>query len=435
MSFSYTEKKRVRRSFEKISSVMELPNLLATQVQSYDAFLQRYVDSDKRLNEGLEQVLNSIFPIESHNGFARMEYSGYSLGEPIFNERECKLKGISYEIPLHIECTLWFVDKDTGKAREGKKQDVYMGTVPLMTEHGTFIINGTERVVVSQLHRSPGLFFDHDKGKTHSSGKVLYGARVIPYRGSWLDFEFDAKDLVYVRIDRRRKLLATILLKALQLTNQQILEKFYETEIYKIKKNEIYQLQVIPRRLMGRVSSVDIKIKEEVVVNKGQRISARHIRKIESAKLKSLDLPKDAIYGQVLAKDLLDKATGEIVLESNTVIDEENLPIIEELKLTELETLYINDIESGPYIADTLRADTTTNEIEALVEIYRMMRPGEPPTKEAATTLFGNLFFNPERYDLSAVGRMKFNKRLGLEDLEGSNILTCLLYTSDAADE
>ena len=424
MSFSYTEKKRVRRSFEKISSVMELPNLLATQVQSYDAFLQRYVDSDKRLNEGLEQVLNSIFPIESHNGFARMEYSGYSLGEPIFNERECKLKGISYEIPLHIECTLWFVDKDTGKAREGKKQDVYMGTVPLMTEHGTFIINGTERVVVSQLHRSPGLFFDHDKGKSHSSGKVLYGARVIPYRGSWLDFEFDAKDLVYVRIDRRRKLLATILLKALQLTNQQILEKFYETEIYKIKKNEIYQLQVIPRRLMGRVSSVDIKIKEEVVVNKGQRISARHIRKIESAKLKSLDLPKDAIYGQVLAKDLLDKATGEIVLESNTVIDEENLPIIEELKLTELETLYINDIESGPYIADTLRADTTTNEIEALVEIYRMMRPGEPPTKEAATTLFGNLFFNPERYDLSAVGRMKFNKRLGLEDLEGSNILT-----------
>jgi DNA-directed RNA polymerase subunit beta len=424
MSFSYTEKKRVRRSFEKISSVMELPNLLATQVQSYDAFLQRYVDSDKRLNEGLEQVLNSIFPIESHNGFARMEYSGYSLGEPIFNERECKLKGISYEIPLHIECTLWFVDKDTGKAREGKKQDVYMGTVPLMTEHGTFIINGTERVVVSQLHRSPGLFFDHDKGKSHSSGKVLYGARVIPYRGSWLDFEFDAKDLVYVRIDRRRKLLATILLKALQLTNQQILEKFYETEIYKIKKNEIYQLQVIPRRLMGRVSSIDIKIKEEVVVNKGQRISARHIRKIESAKLKSLDLPKDAIYGQVLAKDLLDKATGEIVLESNTVIDEENLPIIEELKLTELETLYINDIESGPYIADTLRADTTTNEIEALVEIYRMMRPGEPPTKEAATTLFGNLFFNPERYDLSAVGRMKFNKRLGLEDLEGSNILT-----------
>ena len=424
MSFSYTEKKRVRRSFEKISSVMELPNLLATQVQSYDAFLQRYVDADKRLNEGLQQVLNSIFPIESHNGFARMEYSGYSLGEPVFNERECKLKGITYEIPLHINCDLFFIDKDSGKLKEGKSQNVYMGTVPLMTEHGTFIINGTERVVVSQLHRSPGVFFDHDKGKSHSSGKVLYGARVIPYRGSWLDFEFDAKDLVYVRIDRRRKLLATILLKALNLTNQQILEKFYDTEIYKIKKNEIYQLQVIPRRLMGRISPIDIKVKGEVVVKKGDRISARHIRQIESARIKNMDLPKEAIFGQVLAKDLLDKATGEIVLESNTVIDEENIELIEELKLTELETLYINDIESGPYIADTLRADTTANEIEALVEIYRMMRPGEPPTKEAATTLFNNLFFNSERYDLSAVGRMKFNKRLGLDDIEGSNILT-----------
>ena len=424
MSFSYTEKKRVRRSFEKISSVMELPNLLATQLNSYDSFLQRYVDNDKRLNEGLEQVLNSIFPIESHNGLARMEYSGYSLGKPVFNERECKLKGITYEISLHIQCNLFFIDKDSGKLREGKSQSVYMGTVPLMTEHGTFIINGTERVVVSQLHRSPGLFFDHDKGKSHSSGKVLYGARVIPYRGSWLDFEFDAKDLVYVRIDRRRKLLATILLKALKLTNQQILEKFYETETYKIKKNEIYQLQVIPRRLMGRVSPIDIEAKGEVVVKKGERISARHIRKIESARLKSLDLPKEAIYGQVLATDLLDKATGEIIIESNTIIDEENLPIIEELKLTEIDTLYINDIESGPYMADTLRADTTNNEIEALVEIYRMMRPGEPPTKEAATTLFTNLFFNPERYDLSAVGRMKFNKRLGFEEITGSNTLS-----------
>ncbi|URQ66266.1 DNA-directed RNA polymerase subunit beta [SAR86 cluster bacterium] len=424
MSFSYTEKKRVRRSFEKISSVMELPNLLATQIQSYDAFLQRYVDNEKRLNAGLEQVLNSIFPIESHNGFARMEYSGYTLGEPIFNERECKLKGITYEISLHINCDLFFIDKDSGKLKEGKSQSVYMGTVPLMTDHGTFIINGTERVVVSQLHRSPGLFFDHDKGKGHSSGKVLYGARVIPYRGSWLDFEFDAKDLVYVRIDRRRKLLATILLKALKLTNQEILERFYETEIYKNKKNDIFQLQVIPRRLMGRVSPVEIESKGELIVKKGDRISARHIRKIESAKIKHLDMPKEALFGQVIAKDILDKSTGEIIIEANTVIDEDTMPVLDELNLPELETLYINDIESGPYIADTLRADSTTNEIEALVEIYRMMRPGEPPTKEAATTLFNNLFFNAERYDLSAVGRMKFNKRLGIEDLEGSSILS-----------
>jgi len=424
MSFSYTEKKRVRRSFEKISSVMELPNLLATQVQSYDAFLQRYVDSDKRLNAGLEQVLNSIFPIESHNGFARMEYSGFTLGEPIFDERECKLKGITYEISLHINCDLFFIDKDSGKLKEGKSQSVYMGTVPLMTAHGTFIINGTERVVVSQLHRSPGLFFDHDKGKGHSSGKVLYGARVIPYRGSWLDFEFDAKDLVYVRIDRRRKLYATILLKALKLTNQDILERFYETEIYKNKKNETYQLQVIARRLMGRIAPVDIQAQGEVIVKQGERITARHIRKIEGGKIKSLDVPKEALYGQVIAKDILDKSTGEIVIEANTIIDEETLPILEELNLTEIETLYINDIESGPYIADTLRADSTTNEIEALVEIYRMMRPGEPPTKEAATTLFNNLFFNAERYDLSAVGRMKFNKRLGIEGSEGNSILS-----------
>ena len=424
MSFSYTEKKRVRRSFEKISSVMELPNLLATQVQSYDAFLQRYVDSDKRLNAGLEQVLNSIFPIESHNGFARMEYSGFTLGEPIFDERECKLKGITYEISLHINCDLFFIDKDSGKLKEGKSQKVYMGTVPLMTDHGTFIINGTERVVVSQLHRSPGLFFDHDKGKGHSSGKVLYGARVIPYRGSWLDFEFDAKDLVYVRIDRRRKLYATILLKALKLTNQDILERFYETEIYKNKKNETYQLQVIARRLMGRIAPVDIQAQGEIIVKQGERITARHIRKIEGGKIKSLDIPKEALFGQVIAKDILDKSTGEIVVEATTIIDEETLPILEELNLAEIETLYINDIESGPYIADTLRADSTTNEIEALVEIYRMMRPGEPPTKEAATTLFNNLFFNAERYDLSAVGRMKFNKRLGIEGSEGNSILS-----------
>ncbi len=422
MSFSYTEKKRVRRSFEKISSAMELPNLLTSQLQSYDKFLQRYIESDKRADQGLQQVLDSIFPIESHNGFARMEFSGYTLGEPIFNERECKLKGITYDISLHITCNLFFIDKESGKLKEGKSQEVYMGTVPLMTEHGSFIINGTERVVVSQLHRSPGLFFDHDKGKSHSSGKVLYGARVIPYRGSWLDFEFDAKDLVYVRIDRRRKLLATILLKALKLTNQEILESFYETEIYKVKKDS-YQLQVIPRRLMGKIAPADIEAKGELILKKGERISARHIRKIESAKLKTLTINKEGLFGQVLAKDILDKTTGEIILEANSIIDEENIEVIEELKLSEIEVLYINDIEAGPYMADTLRADATTNEIEALVEIYRMMRPGEPPTKEAATTLFTNLFFNSERYDLSAVGRMKFNKRLGNEVLEGNSIL------------
>jgi len=423
MAFSYTEKKRVRRSFEKISSVMDLPNLLATQLESYEHFLQRKADPLKRNNQGLELVINSIFPIESHNGLARMECTSYELGEPIYDERECKLKGITYEASLHINCDLFFIDKETEKLKEGKSQKVYLGTVPLMTDHGSFVINGTERVVVSQLHRSPGLFFDHDKGKSHSSGKVLYGARVIPYRGSWLDFEFDAKDLVYVRIDRRRKLYASILLKALGFSNQGILECFYETEIFKIKPNNTYQLQLIPKRLMGRVTPIDISYRGEVIVKKGERISARHIRKIESTKIKHLEYEQNSMEGLVLAKDIVDKTTGEILIECNSVIDEELLDILQTLGLKEVQTLYINDLESGPYMADTLRADSTTNDIEALVEIYRMMRPGEPPTKEAATTLFNSLFFNPERYDLSDVGRMKFNKRLGRPSIEGNSVL------------
>ena len=423
MAFSYTEKKRVRRSFEKISSVMDLPNLLATQLESYEHFLQRKADPLKRNNQGLELVINSIFPIESHNGLARMECTSYELGEPIYDERECKLKGITYEASLHINCDLFFIDKETEKLKEGKSQKVYLGTVPLMTDHGSFVINGTERVVVSQLHRSPGLFFDHDKGKSHSSGKVLYGARVIPYRGSWLDFEFDAKDLVYVRIDRRRKLYASILLKALGFSNQGILECFYETEIFKIKPNNTYQLQLIPKRLMGRVTPMDISYRGEVIVKKGERISARHIRKIESTNIKHLEYEQNSMEGLVLAKDIVDKTTGEILIECNSVIDEELLDILQTLGLKEVQTLYINDLESGPYMADTLRADSTTNDIEALVEIYRMMRPGEPPTKEAATTLFNSLFFNPERYDLSDVGRMKFNKRLGRSSIEGNSVL------------
>ena len=423
MAFSYTEKKRVRRSFEKISSVMDLPNLLATQLESYEHFLQRKADPLKRNNQGLELVINSIFPIESHNGLARMECTSYELGEPIYDERECKLKGITYEASLHINCDLFFIDKETEKLKEGKSQKVYLGTVPLMTDHGSFVINGTERVVVSQLHRSPGLFFDHDKGKSHSSGKVLYGARVIPYRGSWLDFEFDAKDLVYVRIDRRRKLYASILLKALGFSNQGILECFYETEIFKIKPNNTYQLQLIPKRLMGRVTPIDISYRGEVIVKKGERISARHIRKIESTKIKHLEYEQNSMEGLVLAKDIVDKTTGEILIECNSIIDEELLDILQTLGLKEVQTLYINDLESGPYMADTLRADSTTNDIEALVEIYRMMRPGEPPTKEAATTLFNSLFFNPERYDLSDVGRMKFNKRLGRSSIEGNSVL------------
>ena len=423
MTFSYTEKKRIRRNFEKISSVMSLPNLLATQIKSYAEFLQEDTLKDKRKDEGLEKVIKSIFPIESHNKNAKMEYTGYDLGSPKFDERECKIKGSTYEASLHIDCNILFFDKDTGELKEGKSERVYMGTVPLMTPHGQFIINGTERVVVSQLHRSPGLFFDHDKGKSHSSGKVLYGARIIPYRGSWLDFEFDAKDLVYVRIDRKRKLLATILLKALQYSSQEILETFYDTQEFQVVNENKYDLTLIPKRLMGQICPVDISYKGEKIASVGDRISARHIRKIESAKMKTLSYDQESLLGLVTAKDLIDKLTGEVVIPCNSIIDSELLAKIIDLKLTSFELLYINDIESGPYISDTLRADQTTNEIEALVEIYRMMRPGEPPTKEAANTLFHSLFFNPERYDLSAVGRMKFNKRLGRDEIEGNSVL------------
>ncbi len=297
-----------------------------------------------------------------------------------------------------------------------------MGTVPLMTEHGTFVINGTERVVVSQLHRSPGLIFDHDRGKTHSSGKLLYSSRVIPYRGSWLDFEFDHKDLVYIRIDRRRKLYATILLRAIGFTSQEILEKFYEKETYLIGSNS-YSLKVIPRRMVGKIAPSDIKGTQGVIIEAGKRITARHIRLIESSKIKTLEVPKESLFNQTIAEDIIDPSTGEIAIACNTLIDEEVLLKLSELKLKEINVLYINELESGPYISDTLRSDTTSNSLEALAEIYRMMRPGEPPTKEAATLLFENLFFNADKYDLSDVGRMKFNKRLGREELIGKGTL------------
>ena len=325
---------------------------------------------------------------------------------------------------LIIRCRIIFIDKTTGEEnlKSAREEEVYMGTVPLMTEHGTFVINGTERVVVSQLHRSPGLIFDHDRGKTHSSGKLLYSSRVIPYRGSWLDFEFDHKDLVYIRIDRRRKLYATILLRAIGFTSQEILEKFYEKETYLIGSNS-YSLKVIPRRMVGKIAPSDIKGTQGVIIEAGKRITARHIRLIESSKIKTLEVPKESLFNQTIAEDIIDPSTGEIAIACNTLIDEEVLLKLSELKLKEINVLYINELESGPYISDTLRSDTTSNSLEALAEIYRMMRPGEPPTKEAATLLFENLFFNADKYDLSDVGRMKFNKRLGREELIGKGTL------------
>ena len=423
-TYSFAEKKRIRKSFEKISSAMSLPDILEIQTDSYDYFLQNIPDASKRKNQGLESVFKSIFPINSVSGNARIEYLGYKLQDPEFDVQECLPRGKSFEAPLIIRCRIIFIDKTTGEEnlKSAREEEVYMGTIPLMTEHGTFVINGTERVVVSQLHRSPGLIFDHDRGKTHSSGKLLYSSRVIPYRGSWLDFEFDHKDLVYIRIDRRRKLYATILLRALGLTSQEILEKFYEKETYLIGSNS-YSLKVIPRRMVGKIAPSDIKGSQGVIIEAGKRITARHIRLIESSKLKTLEVPKESLFSQTIAEDIIDPATGEIAISCNTLIDEEVLLKLKELKLKEVNVLYINELESGPYISDTLRSDTTSNSLEALAEIYRMMRPGEPPTKEAATLLFENLFFNADKYDLSDVGRMKFNKRLGRDELIGKGTL------------
>jgi len=426
-NYSFAEKKRIRKSFEKISSVMALPDILEVQTNSYQHFLQSATNKEKRLDEGLEKVFRSIFPIVSVSGNAKIDYLGYELGDPEFDVFECLPRGRTYEAPLHIWCRITFIDKSTGEEnlKSARDEKVYMGTMPLMTEHGTFVINGTERVVVSQLHRSPGLIFDHDKGKTHSSGKLLYSSRVIPYRGSWLDFEFDHKDLVYIRIDRRRKLYASILLKSLGLSSQEILDTFYESESYSVNRNGNYTLSLNTQKLVGRLAPIDIIAKDgTIIIEQGKRITARHIRLVESNKIKTLELPKEALYGLALSKDYIDETSGEVLFACNSLIDEDFLAALEEAKIKEISVLYINELESGPYISDTLRADTTATNLEALAEIYRMMRPGEPPTKEAATLLFENLFFNADKYDLSGVGRMKFNKRLGREELVGDGILT-----------
>ena len=426
-NYSFAEKKRIRKSFEKISSVMALPDILEVQTNSYQHFLQSATKKEKRLDEGLEKVFRSIFPIVSVSGNAKIDYLGYELGDPEFDVFECLPRGRTYEAPLHIWCRITFIDKSTGEEnlKSARDEKVYMGTMPLMTEHGTFVINGTERVVVSQLHRSPGLIFDHDKGKTHSSGKLLYSSRVIPYRGSWLDFEFDHKDLVYIRIDRRRKLYASILLKSLGLSSQEILDTFYENESYSVNRNGNYTLSLNTQKLVGRLAPIDIIAKDgSIIIEQGKRITARHIRLVESNKIKTLELPKNALYGLALSKDYIDETSGEVLFACNSLIDEDSLSALEEAKIKEISVLYINELESGPYISDTLRADTTATNLEALAEIYRMMRPGEPPTKEAATLLFENLFFNADKYDLSGVGRMKFNKRLGREELVGDGTLT-----------
>ena len=427
MSYSFTEKKRIRKSFAKRASVLPIPFLLATQLESYAAFLQENVAPNKRQNQGLQAAFNSIFPIESHTKNARLDFISYELGVPVFDVKECQQRGLTYASPLRARVRLTIMDKEISKptVKEVKEQEVYMGEIPLMTETGSFVINGTERVIVSQLHRSPGVFFEHDRGKTHSSGKLLFSARIIPYRGSWLDFEFDPKDCLFFRIDRRRKMPVTALLKAIGCTSEQILQEFFIFDCFHLSDKGI-QFELVPERMRGEVASFDIVVgkNKKVIVQKDKRITAKHIREMQEVGIDQLEVPDDFLLGRILAQSIVDKETGEFVALANDEITEEALTKIRKAGVKKIHTLYVNDLNYGAYISQTLRIDETTDEMNAQVAIYRMMRPGEPPTEEAVKALFAGLFYSPERYDLSVVGRMKFNRRVGRTELTGSQTLS-----------
>lgn len=428
-SFRFTEEKRPRLNLGKRKETMDVPPLLAVQKDSYQEFLLEEFEPHARPNRGLHAAFNSVFPIQSFSGNSVLEYISYTLGNPPFYVDECKIRGLTYAAPLRVKVQLKLFDKEANpesKApREIKEQEVYMGEIPLMTDHGTFVINGTERVVVSQLHRSPGVFFEHDYGKTHSSGKLLYSARIIPYRGSWLDFEFDPKDLLFVRIDRRRKLHVTVILRALGYTNEEILALFFDNNECQLHPTEsVAQIALISERLKGQTLELDLMDHDgNLLVEAGRRINARHIRQIEKANLEFLTVPDTYLAGSALAKDIIDMESGEVLFMANSVITVDMLNTMRERRLLSFQTIFTNDLDCGAYISDTLRVDQTSNRLEALVEIYRVMRPGEPPTREAAENLFNNLFFVEERYDLSPVGRMKFNLRVGREEIEGSGVL------------
>ncbi|MGZ8267300.1 MAG: DNA-directed RNA polymerase subunit beta [Burkholderiales bacterium] len=425
MAYSFTEKKRIRKSFAKRDTVLPVPFLLATQLESYAAFLQEFVSAEARKNEGLQAAFKSIYPIESHSKNARLEFVSYMLGEPPFDVKECQQRGLTYAAPLRAKVRLVIMDKEAAKPtpKEVKEQEVYMGEIPLMTTTGSFVINGTERVIVSQLHRSPGVFFEHDRGKTHSSGKLLFSARVIPYRGSWLDFEYDPKDYLYFRVDRRRKMPVTTLLKAIGYKPEQILKEFFTFDTFHLTKDSV-EFELVPERMRGETARFDITAKGKLIVAKDKRITVKHVREMEAAGMTKIAAPEDFLLGRTLAHNVIDTATGELIANANEEITDTVLAKLREAGVDRIQTIYTNDLDQGPYISSTLRIDETADQMAAQVAIYRMMRPGEPPTEEAVKTLFNGLFFSEDRYDLSAVGRMKFNRRVGREELEGPGTLS-----------
>ena len=428
MAYSFTGRKRVRKSFGRIPEVTTLPNLIEVQKKSYDQFLQLDADPAQRPDSGLQGVFKSVFPIKDFSDRATLEFVRYELETPKFDVEECQQRGMTFAAPLKVTLRLvvWDIDEDTGarSIRDIKEQDVYMGDMPLMTDKGTFIVNGTERVIVSQMHRSPGVFFDHDRGKTHASGKLLYAARIIPYRGSWLDFEFDAKDLVYVRIDRRRKLPATTLLRALGYDNEQILSTFYATITYE-QNDKGWQTPFVEDRLRGIKLARDLIDADtgEVVAEAGKKLAPRVIRKLVESGLRAFVVAPEDLIGAYAGEDVIDETTGEVLIEAGDEITAEHLVKLEELGITRLPTLAIDHINVGAYMRNTLMLDRTDTRDEALMNIYRVMRPGEPPTPETAEALFESLFFDSERYDLSAVGRVKMNMRLGLDTDDSVRVL------------
>ncbi|MGP1684146.1 MAG: DNA-directed RNA polymerase subunit beta, partial [Giesbergeria sp.] len=428
-TYSYTERKRIRKSFGSRDSVLEVPYLLQMQKDAYTAFLQAGVSPKKRSIEGLQAAFNAAFPIVSHNGFVEMKFLEYNLAKPAFDVRECQTRGLTFASAVRAKVQLIIYDRESSTpqskvVKEVKEQEVYMGEVPLMTDKGSFIINGTERVIVSQLHRSPGVFFEHDKGKTHSSGKLLFSARIIPYRGSWLDFEFDPKDILYFRVDRRRKMPVTILLKAIGLNPESILANFFVNDNFRLMDSGA-QMEFVSERLRGEVARFDITDKAgKVVVAKDKRVTARHTRELEESKTSHISVPEDFLIGRVVARAIVDSDTGEILAKANEELTEALLKKLRSSGVQDLQCIYTNELDQGAYISQTLRTDETVDEFAARVAIYRMMRPGEPPTEDAVQALFQRLFYNPDTYDLSRVGRMKFNAKVGRDESTGPMVLT-----------
>ena len=419
MAFQVANNLRFRRSFGRIKRIIDLPYLIEIQKNSYDLFLQRDSSPAQRDNMGLQEVFKSVFPIKDFNETASLEFVSYTLGEPKYDVDECHQRGMTFAAPLKVtvQLVLWDVDAQTGarSIKNVKEQEVYFGEVPLMTKNGTFMVNGTERVIVSQLHRSPGVFFEHDKGKTHASGKLLYSARVIPYRGSWVDLEFDPRDIIYVRIDRRRKFHASVLLRALGMTTEDLLNYYYRSDTVTFDGRKP-ALTFNPAHLMGARVTTDVRDPKsnELIVKEGKKFTRPVLRQMEQAKVKLVPIAWEEILGRIAAHDIVDASTKEVIVECNHPITQEKLDIIREKGIHQIEVLFIEESTVGPYLRNTLLQDRINSPQDAILEIYRRLRPGDPPTVESATNFFNNLFFNPDRYDLSKVGRLKLNHRLRL---------------------